>query len=70
MEAEGKKIVDYTILGSQSEFNLRDQVLEYLNNGWVPLGGVQVLKREYEPFERYFQSMIKYDYTITITYDE
>lgn len=55
-----QKIVDYTILGSQTAVDLKKEVIKYLNNGWVPLGGVSVLPREYDQ-DRYFQSMVKYN---------
>jgi len=57
---KGKKIVDYTILRSFDFLDMKSEVINYINNGWQPLGGIQVLKREVDK-ERYFQSMVKYN---------
>lgn len=58
---EEKGIVDYIILVHAARLDLRNQVLEHINNGYVPTGGVSIfIINHSNNTKEYAQAMIKY----------
>jgi len=55
-----KKIIDYTIMDSDSRVNLETQVVKAIRNSWQPLGGMVVGNLE-GTNKQYFQTMVRYE---------
>lgn len=56
------KITDYKILKRDKKFDLESRVLNYMKEGWQPLGGVSVcLYTTTGNYIEYFQAIVKYE---------
>ena len=54
------KITDYKILRRDKKFDLESRVLNYMKEGWQPLGGVSVcLYTTTGNYIEYFQAIVK-----------
>lgn len=53
-----KRIIDYTILDSDSRTSLESQVIKAIKNGWQPLGGVAYTG---QPSWKYVQAVVRYE---------
>ena len=56
------KITDYKILKRDKKFDLESRVLNYMKEGWQPLGGVAVcLYTTSGNYTEYYQAIGKYE---------
>ena len=74
MESNARKIIDYTVVTAIDSGNLTDLVVELIEEGWQPFGGVCLtyernIHREPGPndvnlpndFQHYSQALVKYE---------
>lgn len=60
-----QEIIDYTILGSRTAFGLKGDVVEYINNGWQPIGNVVIDINRDANRDQYYQTMVRYKVDVT-----
>ena len=52
---------EYTVVLECKLLEFEDRVTKLMNEGWIPIGGVQILEDAGTTRRTYFQSMIKTD---------
>lgn len=56
--SEKRKIIDYKIIEANTDQNLREKILRYIEDGWDLIGGAII---NYDGYNRCFQTMVKYE---------